>query len=184
MRYFVSIEFPEHIRSEILHSFEKLKNSGTCSGNFVEKENLHLTLSFLGELSDGELDKVKKILSKVDYQKFPLEIDKIGFFPNIDYIKVMWVGIKSGGILPLKKQIEDSLRSSGFSVKETDFVPHLTVARINSVKDKSRFTDIFSSIKIEKSMFIAEDFALMKSILKKTGPEYKILERYGMRIRS
>jgi 2'-5' RNA ligase len=183
MRCFISIEFPEHIRAQIFHAFENLKKSGTCYGNFVEKENLHLTLSFLGELSEEEIKKAEGILNKIDFRKFPVEMGKIGYFPNEDYVKVIWVGVNSREIANLREIIENKLRKEGFSIKEIDFVPHLTVARIKSIKNKKGFFEEIEKIKLDKMFFIAEDFSLMKSILKKEGPEYKVLERFGMRIR-
>jgi 2'-5' RNA ligase len=184
MRCFVSIEFPEHIRSEIFHAFENLNNSGTCSGDFVGKENLHLTLTFLGELSEEEIEKAKIVLGKIDFRKFTIETKEIGFFPNENYIKVLWVGINSNEIISLRNLIENSLKKEGFDIKNMDFVPHLTVARIKSVKNKDKFIEELGRVKLENMFFIAEDFALMKSILKKEGSEYKVLESFGMRLRS
>lgn len=183
MRCFVSIEFPEHLRSEIFHAFEKVNNSKICTGNFVEKENLHLTLTFLGDVSEEELGKAKKILGKIDFQKFSIETGEVGFFPDENFIKIIWVGIHSPEIINLRNEIEETLKKEGFDFKEVDFVPHLTVARIKNIKDKKLFMDEVNKIKPGKMFFIAEDFSLMKSILKKSGPEYKTLERFGMRIR-
>lgn len=183
MRCFISIEFPEHVRSEIFHVFEKLKNSGCCSGNFVEKNNLHLTLTFLGDIEEEKMEIVKRVLSKIDFRKFPIETGNLGFFPNEDYVKILWVDVISPEIFALREEIENSLKKEGFEFKKMDFVPHLTVARINGIKDKDIFRAMVSEIRLPKLFFIAEDFSLMKSILKKFGPEYKTLDRYGMRIR-
>ncbi len=183
MRCFVSIEFPEHVRSEIFHCFEKVKESGFCSGNFVGKDNLHLTLTFLGELDEDRLEIAKKVLAKIDFRKFPIETGGVGFFPSEDYIKTMWVEVVSPEIISLREEIERSLRKEGFEFKDMEFVPHLTVARIKSIRDKDRFKDVLGEIRLPKLFFIAEDFALMKSHLMKSGPEYKVLDRFGMRIR-
>lgn len=183
MRCFVSIEFPEHVRTEIFHSFEKLKNSGCSSGSFVSRDNLHLTLSFLGEITGEQVKKAEGILSKIDFRKFPIETGDVGFFPDRDYVKVIWVEIISKEIAPLRNEIQRALSDAGFSFKEMDFIPHLTVARINSVKDKKLFMNIVEQHKPKKMLFIAEDFALMKSNLKKTGPDYKIIKKFGMRRR-
>jgi 2'-5' RNA ligase len=183
MRCFVSIEIPEHIRSEIFHVFDKLKNSGVCSGNFVEKMNLHLTLTFLGELDEEKLESVKNVLSKIDFRKFPVETGDIGFFPNKEFVKVLWVEIVSNEISSLRDEIESKLKKEGFEFKNIDFVPHLTVARIKSIKDKKNFHSIVDEFHLPKMFFVAEDFVLMKTILKKNSIEYKFIEKYGMRIR-
>lgn len=183
MRCFVAIEFPEHIRAEIFHAFENLKKSGSCFGNFVEKDNLHLTLSFVGEVSEEQVGEIKKVLKRIDFRKFPIEIGNLGFFPNESFVKIVWLDVLSNEILSLKKEIEKKLIKEGFSFKEIEFVPHLTVARIKGIKDKKKFHEEIEKIKLGKMFFIAEDFCLMKSVLKNDGPEYKVLERFDMRIR-
>lgn len=183
MRTFIALEFPENVRAEIFHAFEGLKKSGSCYGNFVEKENLHMTLSFLGEISEEKSEAIKKILSEIDFQKFPIEIGKVGFFPNEHHIKVIWLEVVSSEIANLKKEIEMQLSKEGFSFTDSEFIPHLTVARIKGIKAKSKFFEEIEKIKVPKIFFIAEDFAFMKSILKGKSPEYKVIEKYGMRIR-
>ena len=61
MRTFVAIELPEDVRAKIFHAFEKLKSFNVLRGKFVEKDNLHLTLKFLGELTEKQITDVKKI---------------------------------------------------------------------------------------------------------------------------
>lgn len=183
MRCFISIEFPEHVRSKIFHAFEDLNKSGYCSGSFVGKDNLHLTLSFLGDISEEKAERVRNLLKKINFRKFSIETGDIGFFPSESHINTIWVSVISKEISVLKKEIEKILEGEGISLDERDFIPHLTVARIKNIKDKQNFLDYVSGLKLQKMLFVAEDFALMKSILKKDGPEYKIIERYGMRIR-
>lgn len=183
MRCFIAIEFPEHVRAEIFHAFEDLNKSGYCSGSFTGKENLHLTLCFLGDISEEDSEKVKTALKKINFQKFSVETGEIGFFPSESHINTLWVGVNSNKLAILKKEIEEVLSEEGISADKKDFIPHLTVARMKNIKDRKKFLDYVSGIKLQKMLFVAEDFAFMKSVLKDKVPEYKIIERYGMRIR-
>ena len=72
MRVFISIELPEQVKKEIFNEFKKLENSGFAVGNFVSKNNIHLTLKFLGNLSGEEVDKIKKKLSEIEFKNFNL----------------------------------------------------------------------------------------------------------------
>ncbi len=184
MRCFVSIELPDNVKADIFHYFEKINNPEICSGNFVEKDNLHLTLRFFGDISEEKIEEIKKALSKIEIQKFPVETGKIGFFPNEDFVKVMWVELVSDHFSELKKEIDSVLGKIGFGSDETEFVPHLTVARIKGIKDKEKFFWHTENPPLKKLFFIAEEFSLVKSILKKTGPEYKLIENFGMRRRN
>ena len=60
MRAFIAIELPEHVRAKIFHEFETLSKKGVVGGNFVSKDNLHLTLRFLGEISEQKAKDIAK----------------------------------------------------------------------------------------------------------------------------
>ena len=76
MRVFIAINLPEDIKAKVFHEFEIVQNSGLVTGNFVEKENLHLSLKFLGEVSEEEIEKIKKKLSEIKFKKLDVEIGK------------------------------------------------------------------------------------------------------------
>ncbi len=184
MRCFISIELPENVRSQIFHSFEKLKNSKLGFGNFVDKNNLHLTLKFLGDLSEDKIELVKKALSEVEFRQFSVETGELGFFPNEKFIKILWLDLISPEFEFLKKSIDDKLQKLGFNEKEKDFVAHLTLTRIKKIDNKEAFLEKVQEIAPKKMFFVANQFSLMKSILKKNGPEYKILAEFPMRMRA
>jgi 2'-5' RNA ligase len=133
MRIFISLELPETLKAKIFHNFEKLKNSGTCSGNFVSKNNLHITLRFLGELSEDKIEELIKVFSNFSSSSFEISLGKKGYFPDKDYIRVLWLSLISDKLTDFFSKIEEVLQNLGYE-KEKDFVFHLTVARIKSIK--------------------------------------------------
>lgn len=183
MRCFISIELPENVRAQIFHAFEKLKNSKVCYGNFVDKDNLHLTLKFLGNVSEEQIEQIKKALKEIDFRQFPVETGEIGFFPNENYVKIIWIDLISSDFEFLKKEIDEKLHKLGFNEKEKEFTAHLTVLRIKGMRDKEAFFKKLTEIAPKKMFFIANQFSLIKSILKRKGPEYKNLENFQMRMR-
>ena len=184
MRCFVSMKLPDNVRAHIFHSFEKLRNSKICFGNFVRKDNLHLTLKFLGDLSEDQIVQIKKVLEGIEFRQFPVETGRVGFFPNEKYVKVMWVELVGNDFPDLKREIDGKLSALGFNEKEKDFTSHITVARVKSIKDKDAFFEKVREVHPKKMFFIADNFTLMKSLLKKKGPEHKVLESFQMRMRA
>ncbi len=71
----------------------------------------------------------------------------------------------------------------GFNEKEKEFVTHITVARIKGIKDKQVFFNKLNEVAPKKMFFIVNQFSLVKSILKRKGPEYKSLGDFQMRMR-
>ena len=184
MRCFISIELPDNVKSQIFHAFEKLEHSKVCQGNFVKRDNLHLTLKFLDKVPSEKVELIKEELKKIDFRQFPVETGEVGFFPSEKFIKVLWIRLVSPDFEDLKKQIDNSLIKLGFNEKEREFSSHVTIARINKIRDKESFFDKVKELAPKKMFFIANEFSLIKSVLKKNGPEYKILKNYPMRLRA
>ncbi len=133
----------------------------------------HLTLAFLGDIE--YVDKIKEKLNKVEFKKFSLETDEIGFFPNADYVKVIWIGFKeSVGLVKLKEEIDKVLDFKD----DKEFKPHLTIGRVKFVKDKDLLKEKFRSVNVPKIQFIVSEFKLIKSELFPEGPKYEVLETF------
>ena len=94
MRVFIAINPPEEIRQGI----DELKNKvGQLDAvKWVEKENIHITLKFFGEINDTMLDKVKLCLEGIKVSSFKVKLYGLGVFPNINNARVIWIGIKEG----------------------------------------------------------------------------------------
>ena len=137
-----------------------------------------MTLKFLGEIDKKQAEQVKQILKTVKFKKFNLELDKIGYFPNKDYIRVVWIGFKDNTqVNQLQKQIDNKLKDLNFSV-EKKFHPHITLARVKFIKDKVMFKHEINNIEIDKQTFQITKFKLIKSTLTPKGPVYEDLAEY------
>lgn len=170
MRVFISLDIPEDIRDEIMKIQKCLPE---FKGKVIEKENLHLTLKFLGEISDELVEKTKKKLSEVKFKKFEAEISELGVF-NPNFIRIIWIKLENCD--ELQKEIDNKLENL-FS-KEKRFMSHLTIARVKSVKDKKEFLEKLKEIRYRKLKFKVDRFCLKQSILHEDKPEYKVIEEY------
>ena len=172
MRCFIAVDLPGEIKEELI----KVQNSipkDLAKFKLVEKENLHLTLRFLGEISDKEASKLKGALKSISYKKFKASLNGTGVFPSQNYIRIVWVGLEpEKQIKELRKNIEDALIKSGFSADKR-FEAHLTLARVKSVKDKMAFAKKINELKVRPLSFDIESFKLKKSELAREGPVYE-----------
>ena len=116
---------------------------------FVEPENLHFNLRFFREISDQEIETLKQKLEEVikKFEPFDIEMKGLGVFPNKNYIRVVWIGVKEGynTIISIAESIEDSIESLGFP-KEEKFVPHLTLGRIRTARNKMELRNLVEEL--------------------------------------
>lgn len=111
-----------------------LKTAG-ADVRWVGTESMHLTVKFLGDLDDQQVEDVKGILQEavLSYSPFTFKVAGVGGFPNLRSPKVIWAGVSSTKeLISLQKDIETSLSGKGFELGVRDFTPHLTLGRIRS----------------------------------------------------
>ena len=173
MRCFVAINLPEEVKENVKKIVASIPENGIKK---VAPENLHLTLKFLGEIGERAIRKVENKLSEIKFNKFLVELKDIGFFPNRNFVRVVWVGVGEGReeIEELQKKIDEKLNE--LFKKEENFEPHLTIARVKFLKDK-KIIQKLEKIKFE-DCFEVESFELMESILQKNGPRYKVIKSF------
>lgn len=173
MRLFIAIDF-----NGLKEDFTKLQDKiDKPLAKLKETSAFHLTLKFLGEVEDDKIDLVKERLKEVKFNPFSLTLDKIGVFPDENYIKVVWVGVTGDVVKELQRNVEDSLKEFGFK-KDFEFHPHITLARVKFVKDKEGFVKCLKEIKVEEKTIEVKDFRLVKSTLTSEGPVYEDLGVY------
>lgn len=131
MRLFIAILFDEEIKASLYDTVEEMKLSAR-RGTFTEKENLHLTVNFIGETK--RLDEVKEAMrTAVEASKaesFPLVIQGFGHFKRTEG-DIYWVGVERNDVLwRLQKELVKKLRQAGFyEIDDRDYKPHLTIGR-------------------------------------------------------
>lgn len=128
MRLFIAILFSEPVLNGLDAAVRGLR---PCfqSGNFTIRENLHLTLSFLGETAPERLNAVRKAMEAVTVSPFRLRIGGIGSFRR-EGGDIYWAGIeRSDALLRLHKELDAALVRQGFPVERREFRPHLTLVR-------------------------------------------------------
>ena len=180
-RIFIAINLPEGIKTKLLEYENKWPE---LLARWTTKENLHLTLAFLGNTSDQELAEVCALLEKVGakHNPFSLVFTKITYGP-FDYAqdkpdtkrpKMIWaVGEKSAELLALQKDIQ---KTAGLEASQP-FSPHLTLARLKMFElqriELEELPEVNEDISIS---FEINSIEVMESQLKRSGSQYTILQ--------
>ena len=172
MRAFISIEFPEQVKREIIRIQKEVDRLGLIKGKFTEYENLHLTLKFLGDISESELRAVKENLKDLKFEPFDLELESLGVFSE-NFIRIIWVGLASKELFSLQKNLDGNLEK--IFPKEYRFMAHTTIARPKFVEDRKVFLDEFKKIKPNRAKFRINKISLRESKLSPRGAAYKTL---------
>lgn len=176
MRTFIAVELDEAIRNELARVQARLKYSG-ADVKWVEPGNIHLTLKFLGEVSEEKAKDVAAALTSVaqGFRPFEITIKDLGIFPKPDFPRVVWAGVENGceKASDLARQVEDSMEKLGFQRELRPFSPHLTIGRVRSPKNKEALKEKIVADKIEKRLAQNIDsLILFRSELTSKGPIY------------
>lgn len=155
----------------------QIKKKNLFAGKFTEPENLHLTLKFLGEISEEKLDEVKKKLKEIKFKEFEVNLGEVGTFIN-RLNSILWIKLQGKEIWELQKIIDDKLKDLFES--ELRFMSHITIARMKKIPSKKVLLDYVKNIKVKKINFSVKEFVLKKSELKPEGPVYTDISKYSL----
>ena len=180
MRTFIAFEIDENIKKKI-HQIAKEFKKNFYSVKLSSKENIHLTMRFLGNISEEEFNIVKEKLSSYNGRKSQeVILDELGFFPSRFNPKIVWIGSKTS--YPYLEEIyndfRDSFNSLNIGEKEfRNFKLHITIAR---VKKKLVIPKEYS-LKFEPIKLTLNKLTIFKSDLTKEGPIYTPLYTANLR---
>lgn len=151
---------------------------GASGLNFTDPEQAHLTLKFLG---DTDADRVPTLVEQLEaaveesgVEPFTAEFGGLGVFPSLDYISVVWLGVRAGGdhLTALHEAIEERTVAMGFDPETHDFTPHVTLARMNHAGGKELVQRVVKESAPTVGTRHIDGIHLTESTLTADGPEY------------
>ena len=171
MRCFLAIDVSDALKEIFLDAQKSF--SDLAKVKFVEKENLHITLKFFGDVEEKIVKKLVNNLNLLEKESsFEIVFRGIGAFPNNRFVRVLWIGVY--GLEDLQKKINEIAEKFGFASKKEK--PHLTLGRVKSVKNKKEFIDLLKKNEDKEfGRMIVDKVKLKKSILTEKGPVYEDL---------
>ena len=180
MRAFIAIDLPDDIRAAVRRAQASFR-SASPDARWTQPEGIHLTLKFLGEISDQKVREVRDSLKKLEqFEAFAIGLKGFGFFPDARRPRVFWVGVEAlAGLSRLAEQIEEAMRAIGFSREERAFRPHLTLARFRVPQPQPALQALLAQQgDQELGSFEVSEFFLFESKLSPHGAEYRKVERF------
>lgn len=172
-RGFIAIDIPTF--SKLLEFENKIRNTG-ADIKLVEPKNIHITLKFLGDMSEGQIDKIQDVIkeSVKGIEPFEIKFSDTGVFPNQDYMKVIWIGIQNTDpIIKIANSINEKITMMGFKKDKRPFSAHLTIGRVKTAKNKEKIKQVLKKYqKMDFFSYNVESIKLKKSVLTPNGPIY------------
>lgn len=160
MRLFIAINLTDDIKDYLMSAIQELKKEA-YKGNFTHRENLHLTLVFLGELSTEKTGVIKSAMNRIHGDPFRLSLSDFGKFKR-NSGDIHWAGVdKSEALLAIQQQLTTELKIAGFTLEDREYTPHLTLGREVRLSDPSG--TIYESLPAAKQEMTVSRISLMKS---------------------
>ena len=132
-RAFIAICLDEPTRTAVAAEIERLRPLSRAVA-WVPPQNLHLTLKFLGNLSDGRLADVLLGIEEVASGRVPfsLALHGVGAFPGMEHPRILWVGVAEGAleVRAFQSEVEAALGRRMFAPESRPWHPHLTIGRV------------------------------------------------------
>ena len=181
-RTFIAVPLEEGVRAKIVGLQEELAQAGT-DVKWVEPENLHVTLLFLGEVDLRDSVDICRAIHRVTERlpPFAMTVSSVGCFPNLRRPRTLWVGVAEGNpeLVRLHDLIENELlQLGGYRREERGYTPHITLGRIKTddvtaelrtgLKDRADWPGGRQTVR---------EVHVMTSDLRPTGPTYTVLSR-------
>ena len=187
MRCFIAIDIDDKIRKALGDLQQQLASKADIKKSdvkWVDPENIHLTLKFLGEIKDEKSVDVCNIVKGIvaGHKSFELDIQTVGCFGGRS-ARVLWVGTGEGNenLLQLQKDLEQQLTLAGWPKETREFTGHLTLCRIRNSKAGIKLAEMTKDYKDFKlGTMPADSVSVYQSQLTPTGPIYTILGDYKL----
>ncbi|MCJ7580678.1 MAG: RNA 2',3'-cyclic phosphodiesterase [Candidatus Aminicenantes bacterium] len=185
MRTFVAIDLDNRIKTNIQRIIDRL-DTRDGSIKWISRQAMHITLKFLGEISESQQSDVENLLDKLtnEHSSFILQCRGTGTFPHKSRNpRVLWIGLdKNEHFDAFHCDIEEEMAGLGFPKDNRLFSPHLTLGRI---KKKAQLDSVLSGLQQYHNKhfgdIIVKKVIYYKSNLKPTGAEYTVLSEHELK---
>jgi RNA 2',3'-cyclic 3'-phosphodiesterase len=191
LRAFIAIQLSDELKGQIGSVQAELRREVSGSGRrgpavkigWTQPEGIHLTLKFLGDIQETQVEALREILSRVGASARPctLEARGLGAFPNPRAPRVIWLGLHGSNddmaeLRRLQAAVEDGVAGLGFSKEVRAFTPHLTLARIRDRVEAGALEPVLTTQQNRVvGGFVASSVELIKSELRPSGAVYTTL---------
>ena len=175
MRVFVALEVPDRDVLDSLVSFQRELVATGADLKPVEKENLHFTVKFLGEISEAQAREAGERLKKLRLARATVDLQGVGAFPNASRPGVVWAGVPRSHeprVVPIAEEAINALHGIG-EEDNRPFTPHVTLARVRSERRRPELVALLrSNAERRFGEVTLTEMRLKSSVLGPRGPTY------------
>jgi 2'-5' RNA ligase len=189
VRSFIAIYPPDSVIAKVEAAQTQLRTLiADRAVRWTKREQIHLTLQFLGSIERTRLNAFQSVLEHVSsaIKSFQIRGETIGCFPSNKHPGIIWVGL-AGELNPLqsvKEKLDDALGELGYVPEEREFHPHLTIGRVAKLKTSDAQRLAKGILKFERVQFgewPVREIHLMQSVLSPKGAVYQILKSFPLK---
>ena len=184
MRAFIALELSDEIKFELSRLEKELKKID-ADIKWIKPENTHLTLKFLGDVDEPKAEEIKSCLDKISTSVKPFEMSlfKLGAFPSMDRMRVIWVGTDKGcsEVEKLALLVEEAIEKLGFFREDRPFNAHLTLGRVKSAKNKEALKKKLLTLAVKPVSCAIKSIVLFRSTLHSSGPIHTPIHKTDFR---
>ena len=195
MRLFVALDIDDNIRSRIVRFLDGVREFAP-DARWVRPESLHVTLKFIGEKSEDDVETIRRALATIVADTFELNFHGYGFFPGARSPRVFWVGSEGGlKLASLAATVDEVLAQLSIPKEEHAFNAHLTLARGGGClgsprkqkgdrpnRDIQHLQEKLAALPApEFGTMTAREFFLYQSQLSPVGSKYTKLAAFALR---
>jgi 2'-5' RNA ligase len=175
MRLFVAISLPDTVQDSLL-----ALQGGVPGARWQKREQLHLTLRFIGEVDGREMTAIDDALSAIIAPAFALELKTVGSFGGRTP-RDLWAGTKANDALShLQRKIESALQRIGLEPDGRKFTPHVTLARLRGASNGHVMDFITDHALYASGEFPVDTFILYSSKMTSDGSIYRAEKAYRL----
>jgi 2'-5' RNA ligase len=166
-RLFVAIDLPEPTRQLLADIDPHIRGV-----RWVDPAQMHLTLSFFGDVPDDIDLALREKLSAIEFGVFFLPIVSVGSFSAKGAPKIIWIGVGKAHphLFQIHKRVQEAALAAGLEPELKPSHPHITIARCRDVSGQSLRKFLQSNAEFDAGMIRVEDFHLYSSKLTPAGP--------------
>jgi len=169
-RLFIAIDLPDPIKDGLL----SLQEDDLPPGRWPNRDGIHLTLHFIGNIPEGVADAYERVLDNVNVPPFDLTVGGVGQFPIEQRPKVIWAGVDNTPELrDLYEAVGEALEDEGFIREKRRYHPHITLMRFKKPPRRGiSSTWIRNHLDFHLEPSRITEFALYESELTESGAVY------------
>jgi 2'-5' RNA ligase len=182
-RLFIAVTLPEEVKAQIEAAQAELRRALPGPGvRWTRREQFHLTLMFLGDVDVARVQPLEEAIRAAcrGFSALPLRAERVGFFPDLRYPRVVWAGVQdqAGQLLRLQQAVDAATRDFTTEQKEERFSGHITLARIKAIKRPEAEALRQAAAGMAERLFgqwTAGEVELMRSVLSPQGARHTSL---------